>query len=421
MFPNFRKTMEHSGVNSRTSMVLGVLFGNVLVFPFSSSIYDEIICFVCMIFILVNGTSRQEMVQDLRKCKLRSPQFLLLSYLVSNASITFLVRKDTESLKWLLFYALLTMVYIHLQDLQLIDLNSKLLLTGFYLYTFFIIIAYYISEIIFRVPYFDNQSRVISGTTTYMMAILVLTFCINSLVKDGMIKSGIILFFLGYWAVYLSASRAGLFGFYSLLVITFFLSKVKLSKRLMLLVGFSVCLIVVPKVHGLILYETGTTIQKPPPIDVVENPLEIISTTTKNFRETIQFFGNPRYSDQDRKLHLECTFTEFKQLNWFAKIFGVGPSEHRSLIGECLSGNKSSFSRSISVARILLDTGLVGGILVMLSTLNVAVRYLKARNFFATFLIVQFSAGHYLQDQGNLILVWLGIMSVELFNREKKL
>ena len=131
MFPNFRKTMEHSGVNSRTSMVLGVLFGNVLVFPFSSSIYDEIICFVCMIFILVNGTSRQEMVQDLRKCKLRSPQFLLLSYLVSNASITFLVRKDTESLKWLLFYALLTMVYIHLQDLQLIDINSKLLLTFF--------------------------------------------------------------------------------------------------------------------------------------------------------------------------------------------------------------------------------------------------------------------------------------------------
>jgi hypothetical protein len=254
-----------------------------------------------------------------------------------------------------------------------------------------------------------------------MMVILVLTFCINSWVKDGMIKSGIVMFFLGYWAVHLSASRTGLFGFYSLLVIAFFLSKVKLSKRIIVLVGFSVCLVVVPKVHGLILYETGTTIEQPPPIDVVESPLEISSTITKNFRETIQFFSNPRYSDQDRKLHLKCTFTEFKQLNWFAKIFGVGPSEHRSLIGECFSGNKSSMTRSISVARILLDTGLVGGILVILSTLHVAIRYLKARNFFATFLIIQFSAGHYLQDQGNLILVWLGIMSVKLFNREKKL
>lgn len=408
-------------MNSRTSMVLGILFGNILTFPFSSSIYDEIICFVCMIFILVNGTSRQEMIQDLRKCKLRSPQFLLLSYLISNASLTFLVRRDTESLKWLLFYALLTMVYIHLQDLQLMNLNYRLLSTGFYLYSFFIIITYYISEIIFRYPFFENQSRVISGTTTYIMVLLVLTFCINSWVKDGMTKSGIIFFFLGYWAVFLSASRTGLFGFYSLLVITIFLSKVKLSKRFILMVGFSVCLIAVPKVHSFILSNTSTTIEKPLPINVVEIPLEISSTIANNYRGTIQFFANPRDSDQDRQLHLKCTFTKFKQQNWFAKIFGVGPSEHRSLIGECLSGNESSFARSSSVARILLDTGLVGGILVILSTLNVVIRYLKARNFFATFLIIQFSTGHYLQDQGNLILVWLSIMSVKLFNRERKL
>jgi hypothetical protein len=160
------------------ALFFGILFGNLVVFPFGVTVYDEISCLIFLIFTVLDSRARKGIFQEIKNLRISSPHVLLALYFILHALASFLNKPSIESLKWLAFYTLLFNVYLAVRTCELRQINRKLVAVGFASYSLAIITLYFVSEFLLNVNFFDNQSKLISGTATYICSYAILYFYI---------------------------------------------------------------------------------------------------------------------------------------------------------------------------------------------------------------------------------------------------
>jgi len=401
------------------ALFFGILFGNLVVFPFGVTVYDEISCLIFLIFTVLDPRARKGIFQEIRNLRVSSPHVLLALYFIFHALASFLNKPSIESLKWLAFYTLLFNVYLAVRTCELRQINRKLVAVGFASYSVAIITLYFVSEFLLNVNFFDNQSKLISGTSTYICSYAILYFYIANWKSQQHIVSNSVLFFLAYYSIYLSDSRTGLIMTQTLIIWLCVAPQLKLLARLLLLISFIMTISIVPLLHEEIKDFSKRETLEPVGILWEQSPVKNLGHFSGSIGKGISFFVKSSTSDIDRKLHFNCVVSEFSKAKIEQKIFGFGTSEHRFLIGSCLSGKAGSYASSISVARLLLDYGAMGALLYLFILLTTLGKHILSRNYFASILVGQLALMSFFQDQGNLIFIWLLILCPNLLSSTK--
>ena len=400
------------------SLFLGLLFGNLVVFPFGVTIYDEISCLIFLFFTIRNQAARALFFNGIKNLKNSLFPALLVSYLIIHAIVSCLYKPSVESLKWLFFYILLSTVYLAVRSCRLSAINGKLIAVGFAVYSMVIILLYFVSEFILGVNFFNHQSNLIAGTTTYISSYVILFYYFSTLDSYRQKFTSLALFFLAYYSIYLSDSRLGFIMAQFLILWLCIKPKVEILTRIFLLGGFILTIICVPLLHEQLKDFANQDTLEPVGVKWEESPNLILDQFSRQIVGGVTVFINPRTSDMDRRNHLSCAINEFKKAKIHQKVFGFGTSEHRILIGQCFSkGGGKVLSTSIS--RLLLDYGATGLVLYLIVLIITCIKYIKSRDYFACIVVGQFALLNYIQDQGNLILMWLIILCPKLLSSTK--
>jgi hypothetical protein len=190
--------------------------------------------------------------------------------------------------------------------------------------------------------------------------------------------------------------------------------QLKLLARLLLLISFITTISIVPLLHKEIKDFSKRETLEPVGILLEQSPVKNLVHFSGSIGKGISFFAKSSTSDIDRKLHFNCVVNAFSKAKIEQKIFGFGTSEHRFLIGSCLSGKAGSYKYSIYVARLLLDYGAMGALLYLFILLTTLGKHILSRNYFASILVGQLALMSFFQDQGNLIFIWLLILCPNL-------
>jgi len=324
-----------------------------LIFDQKAPLVDEIVFFALAIFCVIRLMKKPSInFRDLRKTS--KVELIVLSYLILNCVFSFYFHPANSSLRFAILFStfLIFLIYIRSipQNLEGLSRNS-IRFFSIYLYSW---LAYWIILAILRFDWGSQQSKSLAGSSY------------------AAIVPFIGLYLLGYtYCFYRTKVVARLFWMNFIVTIVasqLFDSRV-LYLSIFILIGyllitkFSVNLVtklVLSFIAALIMSNLLGALAPPQSTNTYKSS----STQLENLKDSINFVGKPRLSDEDRSHQIRCATTLITDKSRFSNLlFGYGQNNHKTELLRCYGLDPStpgSGVRPVGYAAFVVDFGIVG-------------------------------------------------------------
>lgn len=368
---------------SMTSNLLGIFWisifmGSLILYPFKSTIWDEVLAFAITSILLVhNQTSGYRLVFS--EAKTWNFANLLILYCLVVSLISLINVFSIYKLRWIAFYVFLFCIINSPKLVVKISENSRVI-TKFANYFSIILFLIYITTSTVGNSWVNLQGHLLAGPTYVLFAFLFFLSNTYWRYRNSQNDRNDILFIaLATLQIELFDSRFLLLLILGFMIMILFNRHISFRKRLIPIGVVIFTSLFSPLLIGakdFLPTAAQSTIQESsegriPTLEQLEKKQK------SRLDQAVTTLYNPikgRNSDLDRLTHVKCAFEVWHDEDFRTKVFGVGVEEVHSKrnFRECFLGSASAdFSNSriytVGISIWLLEYGLIGLFLLVTS------------------------------------------------------